>query len=234
MNLLEVKGIKSGHGRMLVLHGVDLNVAEGSLTVLLGPNGAGKTTLMQTIFGLLPLAAGTISFQGASIAGLDPAVIARRGMGYVPQENSVFPDLTVQENLEMGGFSLKDSRQAMGEVYELFPRLKERVGQKAGTLSGGERQMLAVGCALLLKPGLLILDEPTTGLAPQMREVLIETIREINNRGTSILAVVEEEPKQFLKYAQAAYLLDSGVIKKEGTGEDFLKDEYFDQLLLGR
>lgn len=234
MSLLEVKEVKSGYGRMLVLHGVDLSVAEGALTVLLGPNGAGKTTLMQTIFGLLPLAAGSVQFQGESIAGLDPALIARKGIGYVPQENSVFPDLTVHENLEMGGFSLKDSRKTVNEVYELFPRLKERVTQKAGTLSGGERQMLAVGCALLLKPRLLILDEPTTGLAPQMREVLIETIREINNRGTSILAVVEEEPKQFLKYANAAYLLDSGVIKKAGTGEEFLKDEFFDQLLLGR
>ncbi|MCL5958216.1 MAG: ATP-binding cassette domain-containing protein, partial [Chloroflexi bacterium] len=186
MSLLEVKEVKSGYGRMLVLHGVDLSVAEGALTVLLGPNGAGKTTLMQTIFGLLPLAAGSVQFQGESIAGLDPALIARKGIGYVPQENSVFPDLTVHENLEMGGFSLKDSRKTVNEVYELFPRLKERVTQKAGTLSGGERQMLAVGCALLLKPRLLILDEPTTGLAPQMREVLIETIREINNRGTSI------------------------------------------------
>lgn len=234
MGLLEVKNVHSGYGRVPVLHGVSLAVEEGEMVAVLGPNGAGKTTLMSAIFGLLPLMEGEIKFEGRPINGLSPHIIAQKGIGYVPQQRNIFSNLTVRENLEMGGFLLKDPGDRIGYVYQIFSRLKERSGQLAGTLSGGERQMLAIGSALIMSPKLLILDEPISGLSPQVTEMVCEKICEINNAGTAILWVVEENPRQVLAHSRHACMLESGVIKRSGTGREFLEDEYFEEMFLGQ
>lgn len=234
MSLLEVQNVESGYGRVPVLHGISMAVDEGSITAVLGPNGAGKTTLMRTIFGVLPLTSGRITFGGQAVDRLSPNQIAKLGMGYVPQERNVFPDLTVRENLEMGAFLLSNPNDRIEEVYSIFPVLAERSRQAAGTLSGGERQMLAIGCALLTRPKLLLLDEPTSGLSPAATEALIEKIVEINRNGTSIVWVVEENPREVLVHADHAYLLESGTVKKAASGRAFLEDERFEELFLGQ
>lgn len=234
MSLLEVQNVESGYGRVPVLHGISLVVEEGSITAVLGPNGAGKTTLMRTIFGVLPLTSGQITFDGQAIHRLSPNQIAKLGIGYVPQERNVFPDLTVRENLEMGAFLLANPNDRIEEVCSIFPVLAERSRQAAGTLSGGERQMLAIGCALLTRPKLLLLDEPTSGLSPAATEALIEKILEINRNGTAIVWVVEENPREVLAHADHAYLLESGMVKKAASGRAFLEDERFEELFLGQ
>ncbi len=234
MSLLVVKGVESGYMKVPVLHGIDLEIKDGEIVTVLGANGAGKTTLMRTIFGVLPLSSGEVWFKGENVSYLDASVMNNKGLNYVPQEGNIFPDLTVKENLEMGGFILKNLDDKLEEIYQRFPVLKERSKQYAGTLSGGERQMLAVACALITEPDLLILDEPTTGLSPQATSAMIEKIYEINAGGTSILWVVEENPREILSHAQRTYLLSGGVVTKTGTGQEFLEDENFDKLFLGQ
>ncbi|MHB1407604.1 MAG: ABC transporter ATP-binding protein [Desulfitobacteriaceae bacterium] len=234
MSLLKCENVESGYGKLPILHGVNLRVAEGEMIALLGANGAGKSTLMKTIAGILPLMKGSMVFDGRDITLLKNHALAKMGLGYVPQENNVFADLTVAENLEMGAFTIKNAKQAIEAIFERFPKLKERYKQKAGTLSGGERQLLAVGSALLLKPRLLILDEPTSGLSPQATESMIETISRIRDDGTAVIWVVEESPKEVLAHVDRVYLLESGLVKKEGTGREFLEDEEeFETLFLG-
>lgn len=233
MSFLEVKDVVSGYGKIPILHEISLHVNQGEMVGIIGSNGAGKTTLMHTISGLLPLMNGSITFQGKKIDNVSPSDIARMGLGYVPQRKNVFAELTVLENLEMGAYTLKKPKDKINEMLEMFPRLHERIGQKAGTLSGGERQMLALASALIVNPKLLLLDEPITGLAPQIIKGLIEMIVEIRNQGTTVVWVVEENPKEVLKHADRVYLMDSGIIKMERTGKQLLEEENFEELFLG-
>ena len=234
MSILKCESVESGYGKMAILHGVTLKVEESEMVAVLGANGAGKSTLMKTIAGILPLMKGQIGFNGKDISLLKHHTLAKLGLGYVPQEKNVFADLTVAENLELGAFTIKNPKEAIETIYRRFPILKERNKQKAGTLSGGERQLLAVGSALLLNPRLLILDEPTSGLSPQATEAMIKTSSKIRNDGTAVIWVVEENPKEVLANVGRVYLLESGLVRKEGTGEGFLEDEAeFERLFLG-
>lgn len=234
MSLLSCESVESGYGKIPILHGVELRVEESEMVAVLGPNGAGKSTLMKTIAGILPLIKGRIIFNDEDISLLKHHALASRGLGYVPQEKNVFADLTVAENLDLGAFTINNPKEAIESIYLRFPKLKERFKQKAGTLSGGERQLLAVGSALLLNPRLLILDEPTSGLSPQATETMINLISKIRDDGTAVIWVVEESPKEVLAHVDRVYLLESGLVRKEGSGEGFLEDEEeFERLFLG-
>lgn len=230
MSLLEVKNVESGYGRMAVLHGMDLTVEQKELVTIIGPNGAGKTTLMRTLVGLLSPKRGTIVFDAEKVNGLEPDAIVRRGIGYVPQEDNVFPSLTVEENLRIGAHLLGDSADPLRDVFSRFPILKDRKSQWAGTLSGGERQMLAIATSLMLSPKLLLLDEPCSGLAPQVVSSVCKKILEINRMGTAILWVVEQNPRRIMRLAKRSYVLESGVIKYEGVPEVLLQERKFKDL----
>jgi len=218
---------------MEILHGVSIEVGAGKIVTVIGPNGAGKSTLMKTIFGLLTPTAGQITFAEEEITGLSPDLVVRRGMAYVPQVENIFPSLTVHENLEMGAFILTDdfSRQ-LEEIYELFPILKDRRKQRVGKMSGGERQMVAMGRALMLDPKLLMLDEPSAALAPNLAAMIFERIVAINASGVAIL-IVEQNAKESLKLSDRGYVLASGRNRFEDTGENLLANEDVGQLYLG-
>jgi ABC-type branched-subunit amino acid transport system ATPase component len=225
--------IHSGYGDMEVLHDVSFSIEEGEIISIIGPNGAGKSTLLKTTFGLLNPTKGRVIFKGNSITGLAPDRIVRLGMAYVPQVENVFPSLTVHENLEMGAFILTDDfSDRLEEVYELFPLLKKRRRQRVGKMSGGERQMVAMGRALMLDPELLLLDEPSAALAPKLAEMIFERITAINETGVSIL-IVEQNAKESLKLADRGYVLASGQNRFEDTGENLLANEEIGQLYLG-
>jgi neutral amino acid transport system ATP-binding protein len=232
--LLTVEGVYAGYIKDLdILQGVNFKVHPGELVAIIGPNGAGKSTLAKTIFGLLTPHKGTIHFKGENIAGLKPNQIVQRGMCYVPQIANVFPSLSVDENLEMGAFVLNTSLTSRKEkIFEMFPRLGERRHQRAGTLSGGERQQLAMGRALMLEPSLLLLDEPSAALSPQLVNGVFERIRQINDAGTAI-ALVEQNAKKALEMADRGYVLDSGRDRFEGPGIDLLNDPHVGELYLG-
>lgn len=234
MSLLETRDLQSGYGRVPVLHGVSVKVEAGEMVAVLGANGAGKSTLMKTIARVLWAIAGDIVFDGASVIKLQPHEMTGMGLGYVPQENNIFPDLSVEENLLMAGFLAKDARNRLSRAYERFPILGERKSQKAGTLSGGERQMLATACALTLDPKLIILDEPTSGLSPQMTSQLIEGIVNINKEGTAILWVVEENPRDVLCHCSRAYFLESGAVVRHDTSTCLLEDPNLEAMFLGQ
>lgn len=233
--LLEVRDVYAGYIKDLdILQGVNFRIAPGELVAVIGPNGAGKSTLAKTIFGLLAPRTGTIVFKGEQIGGMKPDQIVQRGMGYVPQIANVFRSLTVEENLEMGAFVLKDqSLQSLkDEIFTTFPRLAERRRQRAGTLSGGERQMLAMGKALMLKPGLLLLDEPSAALSPILVNDVFAQIRQINQTGTAIV-LVEQNARKALDMADRGYVLESGRDRFEGRGSDLLNDPKVGELYLG-
>lgn len=233
MSLLEVERINSGYGDMEVLHNISIRVEGGEIVSIIGPNGAGKSTLMKTIFGLLEPTRGKIVFKEREITGLAPDRIVRQGMAYVPQVDNVFPSLTVQENLEMGSFIRTDDFSGrLEEVYQLFPLLKERRRQRVGKMSGGERQMVAMGRALMLDPELLMLDEPSAALAPKLAEMIFERITAINETGVAIL-IVEQNAKASLKLADRGYVLASGEKRFEDTGENLLANEEVGRLYLG-
>jgi len=236
MSLLEVKGIESGYGKTSVLYNIDVEVKEGEMVAMVGPNGAGKTTLLRTISGILKVKKGQIIFQGKQLEDLKPNEIVQKGIGYVPQDNNVFPNLTVMENLEMGAYLLPESEfgDKLKDIFERFPILKERKKQKAGTLSGGERQMLAIASSLLLTPKLLMIDEPCGGLAPQVTEEVFSKILEIHKMGTAILWVVERDMESVLKLVSRNYVMESGEITFEGTGEELLSNKKFQELILGK
>ncbi len=224
--ILEISGLRSGYGKMEILHGIDLEVNEGEIVAVLGPNGAGKTTLLNTIFGLTTIHAGEIRFRGQSIVGLKPYRIVRLGLGYAPQLNNVFPNMTVLENLQMGAYlrgSDPDVEKDIEEVFQLFPEIARRKNQKARTLSGGERQMLAVARALMSRPKILLLDEPTTGLAPKAASILMKKIAEIRDKGVTIL-VVEQNVHKALEVADRAYVLVSGRIVREAEPKTLLEE----------
>jgi ABC-type branched-subunit amino acid transport system ATPase component len=232
-HLLEVSSLESGYGRLPILHGIDLHVDEGELVAVIGPNGAGKSTLLRSIAGLLPCWKGQVSFAGKRVHDHDPSVVPTWGLAYVPQDRNVFADLTVAENLEMAATLLKDREPKIKAAYTRFPILGERHMQKARTLSGGERQMLAIASALMLDPKLLMVDEPTTGLAPIKAVEVIKHILEINHSGTAILWVVEENPARVLEHCPRVYLIESGQIRRTDSGNNLLNDPKFAELFLG-
>jgi ABC-type branched-subunit amino acid transport system ATPase component len=233
MSLLTVNSLESGYGRLPILHGIDLHVNEGELVAVIGPNGAGKSTLLQAISGLLPCWKGQVDFAGKRVHDYEPSLLPTWGLAYVPQDRNVFPELTVAENLEMAATLLKDRGPKIKAAYERFPILGERQKQLARTLSGGERQMLAIASALMLDPKLLMIDEPTTGLAPIKAEEVINHILDINRSGTAILWVVEENPGSVLKHCPRVYLLESGQIRRTDSGQNLLNDPKFAELFLG-
>jgi branched-chain amino acid transport system ATP-binding protein len=212
MSLLKVDSVHSGYGRMTVLENISMTVEKGEFTVVIGPNGAGKSTLLKTIFGLVDLHQGQIFFDEKEITRLKPEEISQRGFSYVPQDNSIFSSLTVLENLEMGAILYeRESRTRLDYVFSKFPRLRERRSQLAGTLSGGERQMLAMGCGLMVEPQLMLMDEPTGGLAPLMVATLFEAARDVHREGTSLLMVEQNAKKA---------LISSGRREDQGGGEN--------------
>jgi branched-chain amino acid transport system ATP-binding protein len=223
--LLEVEGITSGYGKKTVLQGVTLRVHEGEVVTMLGHNGAGKSTTLKTILGLLPARAGRVRFAGQPWANGNPVENVRRGMALVPQGRGVFPDLTVQENLMLGAYTQRDaaaSATRLGEVIELFPMLHERRAQRAGTLSGGQQQMVAVGMALMPRPRLMMMDEPSIGLAPVLVQKVLETARQINRRFGTAIILVEQNIKTALGVADRAYVMKSGRVVLEKPAADLL------------
>ena len=220
--LLEVSGLAAGYGKKRVLHGLDLALHAGEILLVLGHNGAGKTTLLQTIFGLLPPMAGRVSFDGHEITGRAPAANVRDGIALVPQGHGIFRSLTVRTNLELGAFAERDAAkmpERLEAVFELFPILKERAAQIGGTMSGGQQQMLAIGMALMHGPRVLVLDEPSIGLAPNLVERVMQSIVTINDRfGTSIL-MVEQNVKLSLPIASRAVVIKTGAVVYEGAPE---------------
>jgi len=234
MTILRVENVVSGYGSMEVLHGLSLEVGEGQIVSMLGPNGAGKTTLLRTIFGVLRPWKGKIYFKGEDVSGFPPERLARMGVAYIPQEYNIFPSLTVQENLEMGAFIREDDiGPRMEEIYELFPDLTDRKKSQAGELSGGMRQMLALGRALMLNPELLLLDEPSTGLAPFLVDDIFDRIEKLNEQGVTVFLVEQNAPKA-LKSSHKAYILEGGEKKAEGSAQEIWEDEEIGRLYLGR
>jgi branched-chain amino acid transport system ATP-binding protein len=232
--LLNVQGLKSGYGVVEVLRGVDLQVMPGELVALLGSNGAGKTTLNLTLSGLVAARAGQVGFDDQDITGLHSRQVVKHGLIQVPEGRKVFPNLSVHENLELGAFTRGRERklQNLDKVYETFPRLKERVAQLAGTLSGGEQQMLAIGRGLMAEPRLLILDEPSLGLSPLLVEELFGLIAQLRSSGLAIL-LVEQNVGQSLDIADRAYVMENGQIRFTGTPAQLLASDALRQAYLG-
>ena len=255
--LLETKAIVSGYGEMEILHGVDMRLEEGEIVAILGPNGAGKSTLIKTVFGLLKPTDGHITFGSEEITGMSPEAIVTLGLSYVPQVQNVFPTLTVRENLEMGGFLLRRSlyrrlvsgtgrlgdallgrserrvlNDRIQEVLGLFPGLQIRLKDRTGSLSGGQQQMVAFAKALILRPKVLLVDEPSAGLAPNLVTMVFEKIRDIRAHGTSIV-LVEQRARRALELADRGYILDMGRNKYEDRGEALLRNPEIGRLYLG-
>ncbi len=216
-----------------ILNGVDLELYQGEMIGIIGPNGAGKSTMIKALFGLLDVREGSVTFKGEDISKLQAHELVERGIGYVPQINNVFPSLTVEENLEMGLF-LRPHRikDRLGYVLEQFPRLEERINQRAGSLSGGERQMLAVGRALMMEPEVLLLDEPSAGLSPALQDQVFIRTRQINAEGVSII-MVEQNARRCLQIVNRGYVLDQGRNAYTNTGRELLKDPKVIELYLG-
>jgi len=233
VSLLEVEGLSAGYGDLQVLTDVDMHVEAGEYVTIVGPNGAGKSTVMKSVFGLTDRMGGTITFDGTDITAMDPEEIIHEGVGYVPQTDNVFPPLSVRENLEMGAYILDEvPEDTLEEVYDRFPVLRERAGQKAGTLSGGQRQMLAMGRALMLDPELLLLDEPSAGLAPDLVDEMFERVDRIVESGTAVL-MVEQNAKAALGHCDRGYVLVNGENRYVDTGEALLADEQVRRDFLG-
>jgi len=233
--LLELKGVETFYGRVRALHGISLTVDRGEVVALIGSNGAGKTTTLRTISGLLRPARGSISFNGSVITGVPAARRVGLGICQSPEGRRLFARMTVLDNLVLGAYTRHDRagiQQDMDRVYELFPRLKERNSQIAGTLSGGEQQMLAIGRAMMSKPKVLMLDEPSLGLAPIMVETIFNIVTEINGQGIPIL-LVEQNAQKALEIATRAYVLETGSIVKEGPGKELLESEDVARAYLG-
>lgn len=232
---LEINGLHAGYGDIRVLHGVSLTVAPRAITALVGSNGAGKTTLMSTISGLLPASEGSILFAGEDITVTKPSERVSRGISLVPEGRLIFPDLSVEENLITGAFVPRARREreaSLAETYTLFPHLAERRRQKGVTLSGGEQQMLAIGRALMSRPRVLLLDEPSLGLAPQIVTQLFETVLAICAQGITV-AIVEQNVRSTLEIANFAYVLENGHIIIEGTGASLIANSRVQQAYLG-
>ncbi len=232
--MLSVRGLEVGYGTIKALHGIDLEVRKGEIVTLIGANGAGKTTTLRTISGLLKPRTGHVEFNGADITGVKPHMIVSRGISHVPEGRGIFANLTVHDNLELGGYLRKDKigDEEYERVYSLFPVLKERIRQNAGTLSGGEQQMLAISRALMAKPSLLLLDEPSLGLAPQMVQTIFRVIREINAEGTTIL-LVEQNAHMALVTAHRGYVMETGRITATDDTKALLASDRIKKAYLG-
>ena len=234
--LLEVKDLRVSYGKIEAIKGISLHVEKGEIVTLVGANGAGKTTLLKTISGILKPSNGVINFEEKDVQKIAPHDRVLEGLCQAPEGRGIFPGMTVLENLEMGKFARKDWKNELDEdlerIYTLFPRLKERQNQAGGTLSGGEQQMLSIGRALMSRPRLLLLDEPSMGLAPMFIQQIFKIIREIQEQGVSIL-LVEQNAAQALACANRAYILETGNIVKEGSGKDLLKDDAVKKAYLG-
>jgi len=233
VSLLEAQTIYGGYGGVDILNGVDMRVEDGELVVIVGPNGAGKSTAMKAIIGLVKVREGHIRFNGQEITGRRPDEVAKLRVCYVPQEKNVFPTLTVHENLEMGAFLRDDDYSGqLDAVYEIFPALVEKRRQPAGSLSGGQRQMVAMGRALMLEPKLLLLDEPTAGLSPLFTDMVFDKVKEINATGVAIL-MVEQNAKDALALADRGYVLALGRNRHEDTGANLLANREVAEMFLG-
>lgn len=252
--LLESQDLHSGYGEMEILHGVSVGVEASEMIVIIGPNGAGKSTLIKTIFGLLRPTRGKVLFQGNDITGLHPRSLVIKGLAYVPQSNNTFPALTVLENLEMGAITRRISplpwnrraqsgrqdrmmtdaqiRERALETIELFPNLQPKLRERAGSLSGGEQQMVALAKSMMLDPECLLIDEPSAGLAPKLVDMVFSKIAEINQHGTAVV-MVEQNAKKALAIAHRGYVLETGRNRFEGSGEGLLHDPQVAKLYLG-
>ena len=235
--LLEVEGLCVNYGHIEAIRDITFSVEEGSITTLIGANGAGKTTTLKTISGLRKVREGRVLFEGQDITSLPPYERVKRGLSQSPEGRGCFPGMTVRENLDMGAYVRKDRRSAayaqdVERVFELFPRLRERSSQVAGTMSGGEQQMLAIGRALMAKPRLILLDEPSMGLAPKFIQQIFSIIGEINDQGTTVL-LVEQNAAQALKRADTAHILETGEIVRSGTGAELAGDDAVRDAYLG-
>lgn len=236
--LLSVASLDAGYGNVEVLHGIDIRVAEGELVALIGANGAGKSTLLKAIVGLARVGSGHISYAGADVTAAAPEVLVRRGLSLVPEGRMLFGPLTVRENLELGAYSHRGSRRkaaiadGLSRVHELFPVLSERAQQRAATLSGGEQQMLAIARALMSAPRLLLLDEPSLGLAPKVIAEIFSALDTLLAQGVTVL-LVEQDARLALKHAQRGYVLRTGRVVLEGNAAELLKDESVSRIYLG-
>ncbi|GAA0238434.1 ABC transporter ATP-binding protein [Haladaptatus pallidirubidus] len=233
MTLLDVSQLDAGYGDLQILFDIDLHVDPGEYVTIVGPNGAGKSTAMKAVFGIADCLGGSITFDGTDISDLPPESVIHNGLSYVPQTANIFPSLTVTENLRLGAYILddipEDRRQA---VFDRFPILAERLDQKAGTMSGGQQQMLAMGCALMLDPDLLLLDEPSAGLAPDLVTEMFDRVDAVNEAGTAIL-MVEQNAKEALRRCDRGYVLAQGENRYEGSGNELLNDEEVRRQFLG-
>jgi len=235
MTLLELSDVSVHYGRIQAVSGLTISVEEGEIVTLIGANGAGKSTTMRAISGIRPISNGSIKFAGEDISKLRADLRVVRGISQAPEGRGIFPGMTVMENLDMGAYARKDRgslKPDLDRVFELFPRLAERKSQFGGTMSGGEQQMLAIGRALMAKPKLLLLDEPSMGLAPQFIQQIFRIITEINKQGTTVL-LVEQNAQQALSRAHRAYVLETGRITKSGTGAELLADKSIKEAYLG-
>ncbi|MGE5336858.1 MAG: ABC transporter ATP-binding protein [Gemmatimonadota bacterium] len=232
--LLSVTGLRGGYGRVEVLRGVDLNVDEREVVALLGANGAGKTTLNNTVCGIYPAWSGSVMFDGRELTRAHYRQVVEAGLIQVPEGRRIFPNLTVRENLELGAYARARERRArnLERVFATFPRLQERLAQKAGTMSGGEQQMLAIGRGLMAEPRLLILDEPSLGLAPLLVEEMFALIRRLHGEGIALL-LVEQNVAQSLEIADRAYVLENGAVRFHGTPRDLLASDDLKRAYLG-
>ena len=232
--LLRLDGLEAGYGDLTAVSGVSLEVRRGEAVALIGSNGAGKTTTLRAICGLLPVRAGRIEFEGARLDGLGSSQIVARGIAHVPEGRQLFPTMTVRDNLELGGRAVarRQRDDALELVFALFPRLRERERQLAGTLSGGEQQMCAIGRGLMARPRLLLLDEPSLGLAPVAVKLIFETLQRVNGGGTTILLVEQNVPRA-LQLSHRGYVLENGRIVLEGTRASLLASPHVKQAYLG-
>jgi len=234
--LLSLRGVEAAYGPVGVLHGVDIEVGADEVVCLLGGNAAGKTTTMKAIIGVVPTTAGSIAFDGTDITGHSPPDIVGRGISIVPEGRRIFPRLSVQENLDLGAYDRRDGRAAIHDdlekIFGLFPRLAERRGQQGGTLSGGEQQMLAIGRALMARPRLLLMDEPSMGLAPALVDQVFEIIADIHKSGTAIF-LVEQNARMALEVASRGYVLQQGRVVEDGTAQELLASDGVAEAYLG-
>lgn len=232
--IVQVEELYSGYGEVDILHGVSVHLNEGEIVTLIGPNGAGKSTLIKTIFGLLTPTQGRVLYDGADITGTPPEAVVRMGLSYMPQVENTFPHLTVKENLEMGGIihGRVDLRPRIGRVFDIFPNLQGKEGMKTGNLSGGEQHMVALGKTLMQDPRVLLVDEPSVGLAPQMVDTILEKIQAINREGTTVL-MVEQNARKALKISNRGYVLEMGRTRFDGSGADLLNNPQVGRLFLG-
>ncbi|MEF8828971.1 MAG: ABC transporter ATP-binding protein [Haloarcula sp.] len=234
MALLEARGVVSGYGDAEILHGVDIDVGEEEIVTIIGPNGAGKSTLMKAIYGLIDCWEGRVTFDGTDITDLRADEVTEQGLCYVPQRENVFPTLSVRENLEMGAYIDADVSEAdFQEAFERFPVLGERQNQKAGTMSGGQQQMLALSSALMLDPELILVDEPSAGLAPDLVDDMFDRLVRIRDETETAILMVEQNARQALSVSDRGYVLDMGENEFAGSGQDLLESDEVGELYLG-